>query len=107
VGEKAFRLNEKNCRSLGFADPFPEDLLVPISRLALANITGLPKETVRRKIIRLEELGLVRRVGTRGLLMSREFAFSQQRADLMIFNQRAILRMFRQIAELGDEPVDE
>ena len=104
VGEKAFRLNEKNCRSMGFQDPFPEDLLVPISRLALANITGLPKETVRRKVIRLEQLGLVRRVGTRGLLISREFAFSAERADLMIFNHRAILRLFRQLSELEEKP---
>ncbi len=100
VGEKAFRNNEKNCRNLGFEDPFLEDLLVPISRLALASMTGLPKETVRRKIKRLEELGLVRKVGTRGLLMSREFAFSPERAKLMIHNQRTIKKMFSQIAAL-------
>ncbi len=100
VGERAFRRNEKNCRSMGFADTFPEELLVPISRLALATITGLPKETVRRKIIRLEQLGLVRRVGSRGLLMSREFAFSPQRAELMIFNQKIVRKMFDQLATL-------
>lgn len=104
VGEKAFRLNEQNCRNLGFEDPFPEELLVPISRLALANITGLPKETVRRKVLRLEALGLVRTVGTRGLLMSREFAFSPDRARLMIHNQKTIKRLFAQIGALDDAP---
>jgi len=103
VGEKAFRNNERNCRNLGFEDPFPEDLLVPISRLALASMTGLPKETVRRKTKRLEELGLIRTVGTRGLLMSREFAFSPDRAKLMAHNQKTIRKMFSQIASLSED----
>jgi hypothetical protein len=107
VGERAFRLNEQNCRAMGFDDPFPDDLLVPISRLAIANITGLPKETVRRKTLRLEHLGLIRRVGSRGLAISHEFAAGSERETLMHFNHKSLVRMVSQIAALSEGLDDE
>jgi len=106
VGEKAFRLNERNVRNMPFSERFPDDLLVPISRLALADITGLPKETVRRKTLKLEQLGLIRRVGSRGLAISHEFAASAERAELMFFNHKALRKFFGQIEMLGEPSND-
>lgn len=46
-------------------DPFlgnvgiPQDLIMPISRRAIARATGLPRETVRRRVDRLIAVGLV------------------------------------------------
>jgi len=37
----------------------PENLIRPVSRMALARSTGLPRETVRRKVIKLMERGYV------------------------------------------------
>jgi len=93
VGEKAFRTNEQNVRKLSFNDPYPEELLVPISRLAIANITGLPRETVRRKVALLEKLGMVRKVGTRGILISYEFALGPQRAELALMSHAQLRRL--------------
>lgn len=42
-----------------FREPIPQELMRPVSRLSLARSTGLPRETVRRKVLRLIERGLV------------------------------------------------
>lgn len=107
VGEKAFRLNERNVRYMPFTERYPDDLLVPISRLAISDITGLPKETVRRKILKLENLGLIRRVGARGVAISHEFAASMERAELMMFNHKALQKLFTQLGALEVEQATE
>jgi len=46
-------------RFASFREPIPQELMRPVSRLSLARSTGLPRETVRRKVLRLIERGLV------------------------------------------------
>ncbi len=100
VGERAFRLNERNVRSMSFAESYPDDLLVPISRLAIATLTGMPRETVRRKVEKLEKMGIVRKVGTRGLAISHEFAASAERANAADVNLTAVKKFFDKFAAL-------
>ncbi len=48
----------RNAEILGnLASPMPVDAFRPVSRRAIASSTGLPRETVRRKIARLVEEG--------------------------------------------------
>ena len=46
------------------------DVLKPCNAYSIAAATGLPRETVRRKIVRLEELGWVRRLPEGGVIVS-------------------------------------
>jgi DNA-binding transcriptional ArsR family regulator len=46
------------------------DVLKPCNAYSIAEATGLPRETVRRKIVRLEELGWVRRLPEGGVIVS-------------------------------------
>lgn len=39
--------------------PIPDEYTTPVSRLALSRSTGLPRETVRRKVARMLEQGLL------------------------------------------------
>ena len=57
---QALMLNQKHRRKFSsFREPIPMDLMRPVSRKSLARSTGLPRETVRRKVARLIERGLV------------------------------------------------
>lgn len=46
-------------RYASFREPIPTELVRPVSRLSLSRSTGLPRETVRRKVARLIERGFV------------------------------------------------
>ncbi len=40
-------------------EPLPPDLVVPMSRRAIARVTGIPKETVRRHVASMSERGIL------------------------------------------------
>lgn len=62
----------------------------------LASATGIPRESVRRKVNELIEAGWVERVGTRGLAMRPQSAVDMQPATLTVF---AVLdRLFAEFA---------
>ena len=46
-------------RYASYSDPIPTEIATPISRMALARSTGLPRETVRRKVGKLIKKGWV------------------------------------------------
>ncbi len=100
VGQKAFRTNESGVRTMAFSERFPDELLVPVTRADLAAITGFSLQIIRRKVEKLEKLGLIRRVGRHGIAISHEFAASPERAELMAFNHRALFKMLGQFDEL-------
>jgi|ERR1700761_1430542 hypothetical protein len=50
---------ELRARYASYADAIPTDIATPISRMALARSTGLPRETVRRKVAKLIQKGWV------------------------------------------------
>lgn len=57
---QAMMLNQKwRKQYASFREPIPLELMRPVSRKSLARSTGLPRETVRRKVARLVERGLV------------------------------------------------
>ncbi len=58
-GQMAMEDPELRVRYASYDDPIPTELATPISRMALARSTGLPRETVRRKVGKLIEKGWV------------------------------------------------
>jgi hypothetical protein len=56
--QRAMR-NESMPKSLRGRKPVPEDLVVPMSRRAIARITGIPTETVRRHVESMVERGIL------------------------------------------------
>jgi hypothetical protein len=50
---------ELRARYASYSDAIPTDIATPISRMALARSTGLPRETVRRKVGKLIQKGWV------------------------------------------------
>lgn len=61
-----------NCRSLSqhLLDGTHYLLLKPCNAFSIAEATGLPRETVRRKFLRLEELGWITRAPEGGFVVS-------------------------------------
>jgi hypothetical protein len=49
--------------SLRGSTPLPSELIVPMSRRAIARVTGIPKETVRRHVAGMIERGVLLPVG--------------------------------------------
>lgn len=104
--ERAFRLDQDNVRRLSWHEPLPADLFVPISRLAIAAITGLPKETVRRKVAKLERLGLVVKTGSRGVIVSQQLLTSTEMMDLIGYNHKILERLLNRLYSLSDAESD-
>lgn len=49
--------------------PIPEDLRRPVTVARLAQLVGIPPETVRRYVNRMVDLGLCRRIGRKGVVV--------------------------------------
>lgn len=49
--------------------PIPEDLRRPVTVARLAQVVGIPPETVRRYVNRMVDLGLCRRIGRKGVIV--------------------------------------
>lgn len=49
--------------------PIPEDLRRPVTVARLAQLVGIPPETVRRHVNRMLEAGMCRRVGRKGVIV--------------------------------------
>lgn len=80
------------------ADPDPD--LHPVRQRDLSQITGIPKETVRRKLLKLEQNGWIARKGNGWVMVAtsidpelREFSRESARRLLVVADQiRAMLR---------------
>ena len=81
--------------------PIDPELMTPVSRSALSRSTGLPRETVRRKIGKLIEKGLI--VDTpRGLIVPRYVTDSPAYAQTLGPQADNLRRLFSMIGELLD-----
>ena len=55
----------------------PRGMIVPISRSAVAAATGLPRETVRRQVAQMIELGMLQEDPRGGIVTAPDFAAAQ------------------------------
>lgn len=71
-----------------------------ITASRIADVTGIPRETVRRKLAALERRGWIERTGDAGWRLAVQEGKSAARADLAALDQRGMERMARILAAL-------
>lgn len=97
---RAFRLDHEKVFGMTWEEQISRESVVPISRLAISSITGLPKETVRRKVAVLEEIGLIVRTGSRGVVLSEHLQTDSKLIDLINHNEKLLDRLASKLAEI-------
>lgn len=83
----------------------PADAAMTASRIA--DVTGLPRETVRRKLVRLEARGWIARDATGGWCVALTGDSSFARRDLAALEDRhadRLVRLFLRLSSLADPP---
>lgn len=86
-------------RYASLGTPIEPELMTPVSRSALARSTGLPRETVRRKVARMMERGLI--VDTpRGLIVPRHVTDNPLYAEVLRPQVESLRRL---ITMVGDQ----
>lgn len=85
-------------RYSSLSTPVEVELMTPVSRSALSRSTGLPRETVRRKIAKLMERGLI--VDTpRGLIVPHYVTDNPLYTEVLRPQEVALRRLFSMIGE--------
>ncbi|RAK63599.1 HTH domain-containing protein [Phenylobacterium kunshanense] len=80
--------------------PPPDELRRPISVAALAGATGLPFETVRRRVARLRDRGRCE-IGPDGVIVPQRSLETPAHAAVIMDNYRVLQRTFRRLEVLG------
>jgi hypothetical protein len=90
------QVTRKQYASLGVL--VPEPLIRPISRMALARSTNLPRETVRRKVLKLIERGYVEET-PKGLIVPRSLREIPLYAETVAVQEANLRRLFGMVGE--------
>lgn len=80
----------------------PDSLRSSLSAARLAELTGIPRETVRRKLKSLENRGWVTRVDRRGWRLTLEGDTPVLRTELQDYLRREIRRLVRLVRNLQE-----
>lgn len=90
-------------RYASMSTPVDPDLMTPVSRSALARSTGLPRETVRRKVARMIERGLI--VDTpKGLIVPRQVTDNPLYAEALRPQIESLRRLFTMVRDQIEDP---
>jgi hypothetical protein len=81
-----------------FKEFVPEHLMRPVSRMALARSTNLPRETVRRKVMKLIERGFVEET-PKGLIVPRSARDLPVYIETVAVQETNLRRLFSMVAE--------
>ncbi|MDE2488721.1 MAG: hypothetical protein KGO51_15110 [Alphaproteobacteria bacterium] len=81
--------------------PVPDDMRHPIRTLTLAKRLGLPSETVRRHVAKLERQGFCRRLERGRLAALEQLALPDGRGHGLADNLSNLQRLFSKLATLG------
>ena len=92
---------ELRARYASFDEVIPPSLYTPISRLALARSTGLPRETVRRKVAKMIELGVVVEDKRGGLCIRPGIIEEFEPEEVLKPQLRNLRRLFSVLSETG------
>jgi hypothetical protein len=76
----------------------PDPLIRPVSRMALARSTNLPRETVRRKVLKLIQRGYVEET-PRGLIVPRKLRDMPVYAETVAVQEANLRRLFSMVGE--------
>jgi DNA-binding Lrp family transcriptional regulator len=91
---------ELQARYAGLASPPPDALRRPVRVSAVAAAIGLPHETVRRRLIRLAELGECA-IGPRGVVISTARLASPDYARIAVERYARTRRLYEDLLEAG------
>jgi hypothetical protein len=86
-------------RYASMSDVVPEPLIRPISRMALARSTNLPRETVRRKVLKLMERGYVEET-SKGLIVPPSVRNIPLYAETVAVQETNLRRLFSMVGEV-------
>lgn len=87
-----------------FSEYVPEPLMRPVSRMALARSTNLPRETVRRKVLKLIARGFVLET-PKGLIVPHSVRNVPLYAETVAAQEVNLRRLFSMVSEaLASEP---
>ena len=78
----------------------PPELQRPVTRSAIARATGLPRETVRRKVAAMVALGLLTTDARGGLRLAPGIFAREEIAELFAKNEANVRRLVRQVSPL-------
>jgi hypothetical protein len=78
---------------------FPDHLRRPVAVLSISNYLGLPYETTRRHVMKLVELGYVRRIGSREFLISRDILTRPEFEAIAGDTYNLAVQYYRNVAE--------
>jgi len=78
----------------------PAELQRPATRSAIARATGLPRETVRRKVAGMIDSGMLTADAKGGLILTPGILASRQIAELLAKNEANVRRLVRQVTPL-------
>lgn len=81
-----------------FAEFVPDHLMRPVSRMALARSTNLPRETVRRKVLKLMERGFVEET-PKGLIVPRSARDIPLYTETVAVQETNLRRLFSMVSE--------
>jgi len=90
------QVTRKQFASLGVM--VPEPLMRPVSRMALARSTNLPRETVRRKVLKLMERGFVEET-PKGLIVPHSVREAPLYAETVAVQEANLRRLFSMVGE--------
>lgn len=89
-------------RYASYSEPIPVSLYTPISRLALSRSTGLPRETVRRKVAKMIELGVVVEDERGGLRVPPDLNEEDNFVETLRPQMMNLRRLLSTLAETGE-----
>ncbi len=81
-----------------FSEYVPEQLMRPVSRMALSRSTNLPRETVRRKVLKLISRGFVQET-PKGLIVPRGVRDIPLYAETVAAQEVNLRRLFSMVSE--------
>ena len=89
-------------RYASYRDPIPVSLYTPISRLALSRSTGLPRETVRRKVAKMIEMGAIVEDERGGLRVPADLNEDLDYVSVLEPQLMNLRRLFSSLQETGE-----
>lgn len=81
--------------------PLSGDWVARCNYSSIASATGMSRETVRRKVKRLVEMGILSRVDDEGVRIHPRFASSGQSKRSLLRQGRALVRVVQQLVDDG------
>lgn len=106
IGAEKFMRTGLPAELRNLENPLPSGMLGAVNTASIAAATGLNRETVRRKLAKLERLGALERDESSGWRVPAAMAGSQEILKVVDAQKAAVYRLARRLKALDDTPAD-